>query len=412
MSSTDPSSDQPWETPEPILGEESISQPSPDLRRTPPAECGLAAPPGWRPEIDALPSVIARRPKPPHPNLGFAILWTILFIVVSQGAGVAAGVAFILLQIAIHAPDLDAYLNKLSDPAFLSSAEFAPVLIATFFVAEVVSIALGWLVLRLVAGREWMRHVALCRPGLAHFLFALLLFPAVVLVGEGVGELAKQLPLPHLVELEEFMKQVGNWPWWLAVLIIGFGPGIGEELYFRGFLGRGLVGHYGLVWGMVWTSLLFGIMHLEPLQVIYAPVIGMVLHYVYWTTRSLWLPMLLHMLNNSLGVLGASRNAPGRWVFEQLDESTKQVNHPAFIYGGAIILLVTVGYALYQSRARLEADSPEGVSWRPAYPGVEYPPAGIGTRVVHPVPSLAAFASAIGGFLFFVLACLAAAQVP
>ena len=148
------------------------------------------------------------------------------------------------------------------------------------------------------------------------------------------------------------------------------------------------------------------------MQIIYAPVIGLVLHYVYWTTRSLWLPMLLHALNNSLGVLAVSRNAPGRSIFEQLDQSAKQVNHPSFIYGGAIVLLVMVGYAFYQSRSRLEAESPGGISWRPAYPGVEYPPDDCGTRVVHPVPSLLAFTSALGGFALFVLACVAAVQIP
>jgi len=355
--------------------------------------------------------VIASKPKPPHPNLGFAILWMILFVIVSQGVGVAVAIVVIILQLLLHAQDVEAYLKRMSDPAFASSAEFAPVLISAFFVAEVVSIALGWLVLRLVAGRDWTRQVALRRPGFAHVVFALLLFPAVVLVGEGMGELAKQLPLPHLVELEKFMEQVGNWPWWMAVLIIGFGPGIGEELWFRGFLGRGLVGHYGLIWGMVWTSLLFGIMHLEPVQIIYAPVIGFVLHYVYWTTRSLWLPMMLHLLNNSLGVLATSRNVPGHWIFERLDQSVHQVNHPALIYLGAMILLVTVGYALYQSRARLEADSPNGIPWRPSSPGVEYPPSLSGTHVVHPMPSPTMWGIALAGALLFVAACMAAVRI-
>ena len=33
------------------------------------------------------------------------------------------------------------------------------------------------------------------------------------------------------------MGMIGYWPWYLGVLIIGIGPGIGEELFCRAFLG-------------------------------------------------------------------------------------------------------------------------------------------------------------------------------
>jgi membrane protease YdiL (CAAX protease family) len=350
---------------------------------------------------------ITVRPRKPHPGLGFALLWMLLFIIISQGAAVAVAIVLLLAQIFLS-PDREAFLKRMSDPDFQNSAEFGRILLPAFLVAEVVSIVLGWLVLRLVAGRDWTRKVALRRPGWVHVGLALLIFPAVVLVGEGMGELAQKLNVPHLVDLGKFMEQVGTWPWWLAVLIIGFGPGVGEELWCRGFLGRGLVGHYGLVLGILFTSVLFGLMHIEPMQIIYAPVIGAVLHYVYWTTRSLWLSMLLHAFNNSLSVLAASKNAPLHWVFERLDQSADKAAHPELIYVGAVLLLIAVGYALYQCRARLELVEPDLPAWQPAYPGVEYPPPDSGTRVVHPAPSAAALAAALGGFLAFLALWLTA----
>jgi membrane protease YdiL (CAAX protease family) len=275
----------------------------------------------------------------------------------------------------------------------------APGLVA----GEVVSILFGWLVLRLVAGKDWARKVALRRPGPAHLGLALLLFPALVYVGSGMGELAKRL-VPSLIDLEETIKLLGYLPWWLAVLCIGFGPGIGEELWCRGFLGRGLVGHYGPVAGMVLTSVLFGLMHIEPRQVVYAPVMGLILHFVYWTTRSLWVPMLLHTLNNSLGILAASKDFPAIPLVKELDAAADQ--HPALVYGGAVVLLLAVCYALYQSRARLvAADGTGPPPWRPAYPGVEYAPPDSGTRVAHPPPSWVAVAAALAGFAVFVTTC-------
>jgi hypothetical protein len=79
---------------------------------------------------------------------------------------------------------------------------------------------------------------------------------------------------------------------------------------------------------------------------------------------------------------------------------------PDLVYGGAVVLLLAVCYALYQSRARLvAADGTEPPPWRPAYPGVEYPPPGSDTRVAHPRPSWAAVVVAVAGFAVFVALC-------
>ena len=106
------------------------------------------------------------------------------------------------------------------------------------------------------------------------------------------------------------MGMIGYWPWYLGVLIIGIGPGIGEELFCRAFLGRGLIAKHGVIPGVLLTSLLFGLMRIEPRQVIYAPVMGILLHFVYLTTHSLLMPMLIHTLNNSLSALAVGPRSP------------------------------------------------------------------------------------------------------
>ena len=72
-------------------------------------------------------------------------------------------------------------------------------------------------------------------------------------------------------------------------------------------------------------------------------------------------------------------------AFEPTDGSA------AFICLAAAFILVAVGYALYNSRARLRATD-GGIPWQPPYPGVACPPPGSNTIVVAPTPSiLAAF---------------------
>ena len=103
--------------------------------------------------------------------------------------------------------------------------------------------------------------------------------------------------------------------------------------------------------GVLLTSLLFGLMHIEPRQVIYAPVMGILLHFVYLTTRSLLMPMLIHTLNNSLSALAVwaeKSDATPAWL-SAVDAGSQQ---PSFllVYLGAVVLLVAVCLGLYFSR--------------------------------------------------------------
>jgi hypothetical protein len=201
--------------------------------------------------------------------------------------------------------------------------------------------------------------------------------------------------------MEEMVEVASSWPAGFAVVVIGLGPGLGEELWCRGFLGRGLVGNYGAVLGVIASSFFFGLIHVDPCQGTMAMLMGLWLHFVYLTSRSLWLPMLLHFINNSLGVLGSK--IP---MLELLDAKPDTI--PVFVYTSAVLLLGAAAYALYQSRARL---APEGAEqlllWRPPYPSVEYPPPDSGAQVVHPTPSLPALVLSMGGFILFVVACVA-----
>jgi hypothetical protein len=139
------------------------------------------------------------------------------------------------------------------------------------------------------------------------------------------------------------------------------------------------VGRYGPVAGVFLTALFFGLLHVDPPHAAAAFVMGLILHYLYLMSRSLWLPMLLHFLNNSASAV--EDTLPG----QLLDNAMKQ--SPLLLTAAAILLLGAVAWALYRSRARL-VPTPEnsGPPWQPAFPGVEYPPEGTQTTVVRPGP--------------------------
>lgn len=80
------------------------------------------------------------------------------------------------------------------------------------------------------------------------------------------------------------------------------GPAI-EELLFRGIVLRGLLSHYSPGVAIVFSSVLFSLMHLNPDQLIFSLLIGMFLGWLYVFSRSLWPSIVAHMANNTLAYI-------------------------------------------------------------------------------------------------------------
>jgi membrane protease YdiL (CAAX protease family) len=349
-------------------------------------------PPAWPGEI--------RQPRPPHPGFWWSLLWCIGFVLGTQVPG-AMVFLVILVGASILSPSVAREIQQARGTEGLMATQIGSVaMMVTFFVTEILVIFVSWLVIRLVVGREWPRRLALRRPGWAHFVIVLAAFPALVLLGDGAYALFKWLEVPSLGELlgvpdmEKMVSVFNQWPAALAVLVIGLGPGIGEELWCRGFLGRGLVGRYGWL-GIVPTAFFFGLIHVDPRQGLMAMLMGLWLHFTYLTTRSLLVPMLLHFLNNSLSVVSSRIPA-----LAQAEQQAGTI--PGYVYAAAGLLLLAAGWALYRSRARLQAEDGGPPLWRPAYPGVEYPPPDSSTRIVHPRPPLVAALAVAGTLVVFV----------
>jgi hypothetical protein len=171
---------------------------------------------------------------------------------------------------------------------------------------------------------------------------------------------------------------------WFTVLVVAVGAGVNEDLFCRGFLGRGLVGRYGYVGGVLLTSMLFGLLHINPPHVVAAAMMGVILHFAYLTARSLWIPIGLHVLNNAASVLTAPDLLPTNPELKKLDDVTNA--HPLGLVLASCFLLLAVGWALYSGRSRLVPTASPAPAWHPPYPGVAYPPADSGTVVAHPLP--------------------------
>lgn len=154
----------------------------------------------------------------------------------------------------------------------------------------------------------------ICRPstgkklnfnfGTTNLLTYFLIFPlmlGMMFISEFVSA---QIPItgPFFGEYYDYftdlMKQISTDPATLILLAVILAP-LFEEIIFRGIILKGLL-NKGLkpLSAITISSALFGIVHGNPWQFVGAMLLGSVLGLVYYKTKSLLLPILLHAFNN------------------------------------------------------------------------------------------------------------------
>lgn len=114
-------------------------------------------------------------------------------------------------------------------------------------------------------------------------------------------------PVNELIPMSEFIKEVfldlaGKTGIFSFLAIVVAAPLL-EELIFRGVILDGLLKKYTPEKSILVSSFLFGIVHLNPWQFIAAFVLGIFAGWVYYKTRNLFLPVLLHAVNNLIAFL-------------------------------------------------------------------------------------------------------------
>lgn len=117
-----------------------------------------------------------------------------------------------------------------------------------------------------------------------------------------VSSLVQLLPTYEKM-VSQYAEMIGTIdPKLLFVGGVIIGP-ICEEIIFRGIILKGFLKTYDYKKAILFSAIIFSFIHMVPIQVITTFFIGLVLGYVYYKTRSLWLVCIIHILNNLVAVL-------------------------------------------------------------------------------------------------------------
>lgn len=140
----------------------------------------------------------------------------------------------------------------------------------------------------------------------------------------------------------------------MSILIVGIFTGLGEEIFFRG----GLMRLFSCIKGMsphvaIWlTAFLFSALHMQFLGFVPRMLLGVFFGYLTFWSGSLWLPIMIHALNNSILVTTDWINNRGG---SQIDVNSIGLGDNALVLNiASIILTVIVFYALYKQSKLLD----------------------------------------------------------
>lgn len=110
-----------------------------------------------------------------------------------------------------------------------------------------------------------------------------------------------------------------------------------EEIIFRGIILNGFLATYSHLKAIIFSAILFGLIHLQPNQVLGAVLIGLFLGWVYYKTRSVGVTIILHAVANLTGLFAG-------WLHFKFGTNT--ISTISDIYGDYSIYIILLSLLL------------------------------------------------------------------
>lgn len=164
------------------------------------------------------------------------------------------------------------------------------------------------------------------------FLVVIILIIATIAMQWGItGPLANLIPMPDFVR-QMFMELAEKMNDGYGLIAVAVMAPLFEELIFRGIILDGLLKRKSVIKAILLSSLLFGIVHMNPWQFVPAFIIGIFSGWIYYRTRNLSYSILIHFVNN----FSAS-------IIVYLDPTNEMMNMDLTeMYGGTQNLYLTI----------------------------------------------------------------------
>ncbi|MFH1874267.1 MAG: type II CAAX endopeptidase family protein [Pseudomonadota bacterium] len=146
-------------------------------------------------------------------------------------------------------------------------------------------------------------------PRLKLLIYAILLtIPFAVVIDYFAAGIEHFFPLPteYYVMLERLMFFENTWEFIFKLFLLCVLPGVCEEIFFRGFCQNSLEKKWGSNKAILITAALFALLHGNPWYLLLYFFLGLFLSWVYAQTKTLWIPICCHIVNNAVTFISHS----------------------------------------------------------------------------------------------------------
>lgn len=333
-------------------------------------------------------------PARPEPNIFMALVLWLLFLVAQLLVSVAAGTVLAFMGFLQYGQRGFQTAVRHSPDATILGVRGAAIVV--FLFATGGNLLVAGIIVGILFRSQVRRAMALRRPSLLHCVLSILMAPPLLIVGGEVQTLAMRV-LPQFNGNDQLYGKLAEESW-LAIVVLGcLLPALGEELFFRGFLSRGLIARHGLAFGAIVASALFGITHLNPPQIVGTALLALAFQAVFLSSKSLFAPILLHALNNAMAfaLMRLATNPATQDAFE-LNENALI---PPVLAAAALLALFAVGWMFFETRTHWILQ--DGQVWSPGYITAEMPPAHLAAKPRMASPGISTILVMVAAYAFF-----------
>lgn len=186
-------------------------------------------------------------------------------------------------------------------------------MIVSILLTNMIVVLLCWIILW-CRKQDLSEYVGFCVPRASGLVGAAV---AGISLNFAVGCVLELLPIPTemLQEYAEGMEELLGGPVIVVLLTAALAAPFVEEFLFRGALLRALRKAVGTPFAVLLSSLAFAFVHVGPIQITYAFVIGVILCIVRLASGSLWCSVAMHVAFNAANYILFDESLYGDPVF-------------------------------------------------------------------------------------------------
>jgi len=235
--------------------------------------------------------VEGEEPKKPFPGIlgGLFLLFLLLIFSVAMGS-------VMLIYVAIIGEDSSILTS--------SAAADMPMIVFLISVSQVIPFLTVIIVGLWQTKRPLKETLPFKRPNVSMLLLFLVATLGMMIIN---GPLSRVFVDMFPKSAEYYMETIGGiiteFPLWAALLIAAVFAPLLEEVLFRGVMLVSFLKRYPAIVAILFSSLFFAAAHFSPFHVVGTILIALLLGYGMYITKTLWVPILMHVLNNGLSIL-------------------------------------------------------------------------------------------------------------